>query len=208
MQQPAQAATAGHALTDTDTGLRQSAGPLAQALDRLYTADADAGMTRRLCGPIDLRNLSADALDGMGRRLHHALVMPVRYLVEAGGARWRPQLLLAVIDLLGGDSTRYLPLAAAMEVMHTGSLMVDDVQDQATLRRGRTPAHAVFGPASTINAGTAPPTSPSTTPCAPRCPTTRICAARSTRSVWARCAPPTPDRAWTCKATEQRWTAP
>ncbi|QIP82781.1 polyprenyl synthetase family protein [Streptomyces sp. Tu 2975] len=99
--------------------------------------------------------MTPKTLDRAGERLHQALVEPVRYLVEAGGTRWRPQLLLSVIDLLGGDSTRYLPLAAAMELMHTGSLMVDDVQDEARLRRGRASAHTVFGAAITLNAGTA-----------------------------------------------------
>ncbi|WP_370423770.1 polyprenyl synthetase family protein [Streptomyces sp. QH1-20] len=80
---------------------------------------------------------------------------PVRHLVEAGGARLRPRLLLAVIDLLGGDTARYVPLAAAMELMHTGSLIVDDIQDRATRRRGRAPSHAVSGLAAAVNAGTA-----------------------------------------------------
>lgn len=51
----------------------------------------------------------------------------------------------------GSGSCRY----GAMEVMHTGSLMVDDVQDRATLRRGRASAHTVFGLGPAINAGTA-----------------------------------------------------
>ncbi|MFD7017342.1 polyprenyl synthetase family protein [Streptomyces sp. NPDC059928] len=100
-------------------------------------------------------SLPADVAERADRRLHEALVRPVRYLVEAGGARLRPRLLLAAIDLLGGDVARYAPLAAAMELMHTGSLMVDDVQDGATLRRGRAPSHAVFGQATALNAGTA-----------------------------------------------------
>lgn len=126
-----------------------------QALQDLYTAHPHSAMTRQLCAFTELGDLSAGVAEQAGRRLHEALVRPVRHLVEAGGARLRPQLLLAVIDLLGGDAARYLPLAAAMELMHTGSLIVDDVQDQATLRRGRAPSHHVFGPATAVNAGTA-----------------------------------------------------
>lgn len=150
--QPAADRTAGRAVAEPDAG--PWTGPLARALDSLYPAAAGAQTIGQLCGPVDLRHLTPKTLDRAGGRLHQVLVEPVRYLVEAGGARWRPQLLLSVIDLLGGDSTRYLPLAAAMELMHTGSLMVDDIQDQARLRRGRAAAHTVFGLATTLNAGT------------------------------------------------------
>ncbi|MFE9571769.1 polyprenyl synthetase family protein [Streptomyces sp. NPDC006692] len=126
-----------------------------EALDDLYAPCPQATLTARLCAPTTLGDMPADVAERADRRLHEALVRPVRYLVEAGGARLRPRLLLAAIDLLGGDVARYTPLAAAMELMHTGSLMVDDVQDGATLRRGRAPSHAVFGQATALNAGTA-----------------------------------------------------
>lgn len=87
-------------------------------------------------------------------RLHAALTAPVRYLVGSGGRRWRPGLMMAVIDLLGGDSEHFGPLVASMELAHTGSLMVDDVEDGAPLRRGRDTAHITFGTATAINAGT------------------------------------------------------
>ncbi|MFC8957388.1 polyprenyl synthetase family protein [Streptomyces sp. NPDC057101] len=126
--------------------------PLELALDALYAAQPGQAVTGQLCAS---DGFPAGLSEMAGRRLHEALVQPVRYVVEAGGARWRPQLLLAVIDMLGADSARFGPLAAAMELMHTGSLMIDDVQDRAVLRRGRVPAHAVFGLATTLNAGTA-----------------------------------------------------
>lgn len=134
---------------------RPWAARLEEALDDLYAVRPDAAVTRQLCALAELGDVPAEVAEQADRRLHSALIRPVRYLVDAGGARLRPRLLLAVIDLLGGDVSRYTPLAAAMELMHTGSLIVDDVQDRAILRRGRAPAHAVFGIATAVNAGTA-----------------------------------------------------
>ncbi|MFE3186422.1 polyprenyl synthetase family protein [Streptomyces violascens] len=92
---------------------------------------------------------------GTADQLHRVLVKPVRYLIEKGGRRWRPRLVASAVEALGGDSADLGPLLAAAEVMHTGSLMVDDIQDSATRRRGARAAHLEFGPATTLNAGTA-----------------------------------------------------
>lgn len=88
-------------------------------------------------------------------RLHAALIDPVRYLIDAGGQRWRHGLMLLVVDVLGGDSEHFAPLAAAVEAIHTGSLVVDDVEDEADLRRGQPAAHHVFGIPLALNAATA-----------------------------------------------------
>lgn len=89
------------------------------------------------------------------RCLSTKLVAPVRHVVELGGKAWRSYALLACIDLVGGDSQRYLDWLAVPELIHTGSLIVDDVQDNSTVRRKGQPAHAIWGSALAINAGTA-----------------------------------------------------
>ncbi|MFE5792650.1 polyprenyl synthetase family protein [Streptomyces sp. NPDC056503] len=91
----------------------------------------------------------------LGRRLQRALSAPIRHLVEASGRRWRPVLSWETVRLLGGDGERCGPLMAAMELLHTGSLIVDDVQDGSPLRRGRPTVHQVFGAPTALNAGTA-----------------------------------------------------
>ncbi|MFF5759850.1 polyprenyl synthetase family protein [Streptomyces longwoodensis] len=78
----------------------------------------------------------------------------VRPLVEAGGRRWRPAIGAQVVGVLGGDVARFSPVLAALEIAHTGSLMVDDVEDGAVVRRGRPAAHTVHGVATALNAGT------------------------------------------------------
>ncbi|MFF8444982.1 polyprenyl synthetase family protein [Streptomyces californicus] len=92
---------------------------------------------------------------GLGHRLRHALSEPVRHLTDAAGRRWRPVMIWEAVDLLGGDSERCGPLIAAIEMLHTGSLIVDDVQDASPLRRGRPAVHTVFGMPTALNAGTA-----------------------------------------------------
>lgn len=64
-------------------------------------------------------------------------------------------MIWEAVDLLGGDSERCGPLIAAIEMLHTGSLIVDDVQDASPLRRGRPAVHTVFGMPTALNAGTA-----------------------------------------------------
>lgn len=126
-------------------------------LTALYPdADAlDLTTTRDLLGLAEDQRLDPALAEQIAGRLHDTLVRPVRHLVDSGGHRWRPYLLAKVIDVLGGDSERFAPLLAAGELMHTGSLIVDDIEDDAGLRRGRAASHTVFGTAVALNAGTA-----------------------------------------------------
>ena len=79
------------------------------------------------------------------------------YSLEAGGKRLRPVLLLAAYGLLHGDVTPALPYACALEMIHTYSLIHDDLpaMDNDTLRRGKPTNHVRFGEAVAILAGAA-----------------------------------------------------
>ena len=79
----------------------------------------------------------------------------MRYSVMAGGKRLRPILLMAAADCVGGDGTRYLPVAAGLEMIHTYSLIHDDLpeMDNDDYRRGRLTNHKVFGHAMAVLAG-------------------------------------------------------
>ncbi len=90
----------------------------------------------------------------VGADLHRSLVAPVRHLLEAGGQRWRSGLVLQTVDALDGDAEACGPLVAGTELMHSGSLVVDDVEDDSPTRRGRPAAHLVFGVSVALNAGT------------------------------------------------------
>jgi len=87
------------------------------------------------------------------KTLHRAM----RYSVFAGGKRIRPALVLAASDLHGGRREDALPAACAMEMIHTYSLIHDDLpaMDDDDLRRGRPSCHKAFDEATAILAGDA-----------------------------------------------------
>jgi geranylgeranyl diphosphate synthase type II len=81
----------------------------------------------------------------------------MRYSVFAGGKRIRPVLMLAACEAVGGTPDLALPAACAMEMIHTYSLIHDDLpaMDDDDFRRGRPTNHKVFGEAIAILAGDA-----------------------------------------------------
>lgn len=91
--------------------------------------------------------------DGIPRNLNTAM----RYSLLAGGKRLRPTLLLAGCHLLLDDVSAALPFAAAVEMIHTYSLIHDDLpaMDNDDLRRGKPSNHKAFGEATAILAGDA-----------------------------------------------------
>lgn len=84
-------------------------------------------------------------------KLHQA----VRWSIFAGGKRFRPALVLAVGKVFGADESKLLRTAAAIEMIHTYSLIHDDLpaMDDDDLRRGRETCHVKFGDATAILAG-------------------------------------------------------
>ena len=79
----------------------------------------------------------------------------MRYSLSAGGKRLRPSMLLAAVEMLGGSVEDALDFACAVEMIHTYSLIHDDLpgMDDDTLRRGRPTNHVVFGVGQAILAG-------------------------------------------------------
>ena len=86
-------------------------------------------------------------------RLHEAM----RYSLQAGGKRLRPVLVLAAADAFGSSADDPLPVAVALECIHTYSLVHDDLpsMDNDDLRRGRPTAHKQFDEATALLAGDA-----------------------------------------------------
>ncbi|MFH1117977.1 MAG: farnesyl diphosphate synthase [Pseudomonadota bacterium] len=91
------------------------------------------------------------AEDNEPKLLHQAM----RYSVFAGGKRLRPILAMAAAEIVSGDAACVMPLAVAVECVHTYSLIHDDLpsMDDDDLRRGKPTAHKVFGEAVAILAG-------------------------------------------------------
>lgn len=88
---------------------------------------------------------------------HENLAAAMLYSLEAGGKRIRPLLLFAVMEAFGKDPADGLDAAAAIEMIHTYSLIHDDLpsMDDDDLRRGKPTNHKVFGEATAILAGDA-----------------------------------------------------
>ncbi|GEB50713.1 MULTISPECIES: polyprenyl synthetase family protein [Streptomyces] len=130
--------------------------PLEDGFSLLCPREPGPALSAELMGLSDPSTLGGDGAAGVrDRRLHAALVAPVRYLLDAGGKRWRAHLMTLVLEMFDAGGRHYAELVAACEMGHAGSLMVDDVEDGSPVRRGGPAAHTVFGEATAINAGTA-----------------------------------------------------
>lgn len=78
---------------------------------------------------------------------------PVRYVLDGGGKRLRPVLLLLTAESFGVDTERALPAALAVEVFHNFTLVHDDIMDHSDERRGRPTVHLQWDPETAILTG-------------------------------------------------------
>ena len=88
-------------------------------------------------------------------QLFDAICDPSRTLVYRGGKRWRPLLMLLMAKMLGGETAfeRAMSLVSLVELPHNGSLIIDDIEDQSDVRRGKPAIHITHGVDLAINAG-------------------------------------------------------
>jgi len=84
-----------------------------------------------------------------------ALADPIWDLLDRGGKRWRAVLFLVLVDAFGEEPENYLPYATIPEILHNGTIIVDDVEDGASMRRGAPALHHEFGQDIALNAGNA-----------------------------------------------------
>jgi len=84
---------------------------------------------------------------------HPELRAALHHLLGAGGKRIRPTLVLLTGNMLGADPDKLITLAAAVEMLHTATLVHDDLIDGALLRRGNPTLNARWSPASTVLTG-------------------------------------------------------
>ncbi len=89
--------------------------------------------------------------------LDKTLCEAMRYSLTAGGKRLRPILLMAAADAVGGEGSKYLTTACAIEMIHTYSLIHDDLpaMDNDDYRRGKLTNHKVYGDGMAVLAGDA-----------------------------------------------------
>ena len=114
-------------------------------------------------GPSAIERLStllAEDLAAVDALIHQHMTSPVgvipnltAHLIDAGGKRIRPLITLAAARLLGRGGDRVRELAAAVEFIHTATLLHDDVVDESSMRRGKRSANVVWGNASSVLVG-------------------------------------------------------
>ena len=87
--------------------------------------------------------------------MQQALADPIWALLDRGGKRWRAILFLIIVEALGEEPEEYLPYACIPEILHNGTIIVDDVEDEAQMRRGDEALHHSHGTDIALNAGNA-----------------------------------------------------
>lgn len=120
--------------------------PVLHPLDRL------AALTRDDLTGDDMARVNAVILDHM-RSDVPLIPQLAAYLIAAGGKRIRPLLTLASTRLCAGDPVRAHGLAAAVEFIHTATLLHDDVVDESVERRGKPAANVIFGNQASVLVG-------------------------------------------------------
>ena len=110
--------------------------------------------TQQLFGPIAADMQAVDAV--IRQRLHSDVVLirqVAEYIINSGGKRLRPALVLFSANAMGYRGTDHHELAAVVEFIHTATLLHDDVVDESELRRGNQTANALFGNAASVLVG-------------------------------------------------------
>ncbi|MDE1868705.1 MAG: polyprenyl synthetase family protein [Candidatus Micrarchaeota archaeon] len=77
--------------------------------------------------------------------INKSILEPSWYLLDLGGKRWRPAIALLTIQALGKNPMDYLEFAIIPEVIHNGTLVHDDIEDNSPMRRSAPAAHIKFG---------------------------------------------------------------
>jgi geranylgeranyl diphosphate synthase type II len=92
-------------------------------------------------------------ISGLKRKGPDSLYLPVHYVLEDGGKRIRPLLLLLGYNMFSDEIEKALPAALAIEIFHNFTLLHDDIMDNAEVRRNRQTVHLKFGENSAILSG-------------------------------------------------------
>lgn len=110
--------------------------------------------TQQLFGPVAADMQAVDLV--IRERLHSDVVLirqVAEYIINSGGKRLRPALVLLSAGAMGYRGSHHHELAAVVEFIHTATLLHDDVVDESDLRRGNKTANALFGNAASVLVG-------------------------------------------------------
>jgi len=115
-----------------------------EALARVFPARTDLGWARAVAGQdeLPLQSATLDKINAPGWEL-----------LNRGGKRWRPLVMILSHELFGGRLGSIDDLSTLVELPHNGSLIIDDIEDKAAERRGGPAIHLVHGVDMAINTG-------------------------------------------------------
>ena len=97
--------------------------------------------------------LGQPAYEYSSEAINKAIADPIWEFLDRGGKRWRPTLFLLVCEALGKNPNEFLELAIIPEVIHNGTIMIDDIEDSSELRRGQPCTYKLFGLDIAVNVG-------------------------------------------------------
>ena len=87
--------------------------------------------------------------------LNKAIADPVWDMLDRGGKRWRPALFLLICEALGKKTDYCVEFSIIPEVIHNGTLVIDDIEDSSEVRRGKPCSYKIYGCDIAINVGNA-----------------------------------------------------
>jgi geranylgeranyl diphosphate synthase type I len=134
-------------MSDTDSYLKEKAQLIDDTIEKYIPRHfSKRSIVFKICKPEFSHNIEA---------LDKAIATPIWDLLCRGGKRWRPTLFLLICEALGKDSKEFIDYAIIPEVVHNGTLLIDDIEDASELRRGKPCSYKTFGVDIAINAGNA-----------------------------------------------------
>ncbi len=87
------------------------------------------------------------------RGIELGVIEPARYMLNLGGKRLRPLTTMLVMEAFSAKPDHFLEFAVVPEVIHTGTMLHDDIEDGSTMRRGKQATHLKFGVPKILNLG-------------------------------------------------------
>jgi Geranylgeranyl pyrophosphate synthase len=87
--------------------------------------------------------------------LNKAIADPIWDMLDRGGKRWRPALFLLICEALGKQDSYCIDFAVIPEVIHNGTLVIDDIEDSSEMRRGKPCTYKIYQLDISVNAGNA-----------------------------------------------------
>jgi len=114
-------------------------------IPRAFTEEKEL---RNVCDNLEYTN-NANDLHGLTK----ALSEPIWDLLDRGGKRWRPILGMFIAQAYGRSIDEVLEACSLVEIVHNGSLLIDDIEDQSQVRRDKPCVHLIYGADIAINAG-------------------------------------------------------